>query len=62
MTIVPSFYFSSIYKNNNSTIFTKSAVHNESNRASEKKESRNGDANKSVTIVKINFDKKINLF
>ena len=33
----------------------KSAVHNESNCALEKKESRNEDANKSVAIVKSKF-------
>ena len=49
-------------KNNNYTIFTKNAVHNESNCALEKKERRSEDANKSVAIVKVNFDKKISLF
>ena len=51
MIIVSSFYYSSTHKNNDGTTFTKSAVHNESNLESEKKESRSGDANKSVAIV-----------
>ena len=50
--IVSSFHYSSIYKNsNNHTIFTKSAVHNESNCASEKRGSSNWDMNESVVIV-----------
>ena len=60
--IVASFHYSSIYKNNNYTTFTKSSVHNKGSCASEKKESRSENAMKSFAIVKSNFDKKISLF
>ena len=53
--IVASFHYSSIYKNNNCTIYTKSAVHNKGNCASEKKESRSENAMNSIAIVKSKF-------
>ena len=56
LQIVASFHYSSIYKNNNCTTFTKSAVHNKlGNCASEKKESRSENAMKSIAIVKSKF-------
>ena len=42
---------SSIYKNSNHTHFTTSAVHNESNFASQKEGSGNWDANETIAIV-----------